>query len=155
MLAVCPASSPARRACIDACGLAPGVTEHRARRLEIFRMLFEIRCCPKMPKLMRRHGNADMPHDCIGDLSSYGGLFLSAAPLCNEERPIHVGAQARQYVTAIPSNAAGNLVRDLTDEILFALSVPRGDVSEELASRTIWFAEVILPGQTAHVLWPK
>ena len=70
MLAVCPASSPARRACIDACGLAPGVTEQRARRLEIFRMLFEIRCCPEMPKLMRRHGNADMPHDGIGDLSS-------------------------------------------------------------------------------------
>ena len=34
-------------------------------------------------------------------------------------------------------------------------SVARGDVSEELTSRTIWFAEVILPGQTAQVLWPK
>ena len=77
---------------MDQCGLAPRVTKHRTHRLEIFRMLLEIRCRPEMPELMRRHVNADMPHDGVNDLSSKGSLFLAATPLGDEDRAVHVGA---------------------------------------------------------------
>jgi hypothetical protein len=51
---------------------------------------------------------------------------------------------------------ARNLVGDLHDNILlFALSVLRGDVEQKEAPRAVWFAEVILPSETAQVLWPK
>jgi hypothetical protein len=156
MLAVCPAGSPARRACIDACGLGPGVAQDRARGLEIFRMVLEIRCRPEMPELMRRHVNPDMPLNGSDDLYRNGGLALPAPPCCHEEMAIHVGTQARQYVTAIPSKSAGNFVRDLTDKVFsFGLCLPGGNVKEQLTPRTIWFGEVVLPAQGAQVLRPE
>src|SRR5215207_11087266 len=93
------------------------MTEETARRLEIFRMVLEIRCRREMPELMRRHVNADMPQDSLGDLYRESCLGLAAAARRDEGRAIHVGAEARQYVPAIPSQAAGNIVRDLTDNV--------------------------------------
>jgi hypothetical protein len=92
-------------------------------------MLLEIRCRPKMPELMRRHVNADVPRKGVDDLLRYGGLALPAAPFGDEEMAIHVGAEARQYVTAIPSKAASNFVRDLGDDVLsLGLRMPGGNV---------------------------
>ena len=144
MLVVCPAGSPARRARVDACGLAPGVTEHRRA---------PSRNLPDAPRDKRsprnagtdaascecRHAARWLSMICTGERC----LALAAALLRDEEMAIHVGAKARQDVTAIPSKAAGNLVRDLTDNVLlFGFCVPGGNVKEQLASRTIWFAEV-------------
>jgi len=72
------------------------MTEHCARRLKIFRMLLEIRRCPEMPELMRRHVNANMPHHGVRDLLTEAGLAFANAPLRDEERAIHVSAKARQ-----------------------------------------------------------
>ena len=71
-----------------------------------------------MPELMRRHVNTDMLRDGADDLDREGCLALAAALLRDEEVAIHVGAKTRQDVTAIPSKAAGNLVRDLADNVL-------------------------------------
>ena len=74
----------------------------------------------------------------------------------DEEGAIHVSAKARQDVTAIPSKAAGNLVRDLADNVLpFSFGIPGGNVKEQLAPRTIWFAEVLMPAQRTQVLRPQ
>ena len=92
----------------------------------------------------------------VGDLLCKGRLALPVAPPCHEEMAIHVGAKARQYVTAIPSKPAGNLVRDLTHNVLpLGLGVSGGNVKEQLTPRTIWFAEVVLPAQRTQILRPQ
>ena len=109
-----------------------------------------------MPELMRRHVNADMLRDGVDDLDREGCLALAAALLRDEEVAIHVSAKARQDVTAIPSKAAGNVVRDLADDVLlFRLCVPGGNVNEQLAPLTIWLAEVLTPAQGTQVLRPQ
>ena len=61
---------------------------------------------------------------------SVAWLFRIAS-LCDEEGAIHVGAKARQYVTAIPSKAASGLVRDLAHNVLsLGLGIPGGNVKE-------------------------
>ena len=105
---------------------------------------------------MRRHVNANMLHDGAGDLFSEGFLTLAGALLRDEEVAIHVSAKTRQDVTAIPSKAAGHLVRDLTDNVLlFRFCFRGGNMNEQLAPRTIWFAEVVTPAQGAQVLRPE
>jgi hypothetical protein len=132
------------------------VAEDRARRLKVFRVLLEIGCRAEMPELMRCHVNADMPHDAGQDLISEGGLFLAAAPLRDEEMAIHVATKRRQDMTAIPSQMTCNLVRHLTDDVLlFAFRLAGCNVQEQLASRAIRLAEVVLPPQRAQVLRPK
>ena len=109
-----------------------------------------------MPELMRRHVNADMPHDGVDDLDCERCLALADAFFRDEEGAIHVSAKARQDVTAIPSKAAGHLVRNLTNNVLpFRFCVPGGNVKEQLAPRTIWFAEVLTPAQGTQVLRPQ
>ena len=84
-----------------------------------------------MLELMRRHVNADMSRDGVDDLVREGCLMLAGALLRYEEVAIHVGAKTRHDVPAIPSKAAGNIVRDLADDILpFGLGVPGGNVKE-------------------------
>ncbi len=105
------------------------MTEELPRGLKIFGMLFEIRCRSEMPELVRRHVNADVPRKGVDDLLRYSGLALPTALFGDEEMAIHVRAKARQYVAAIPSKAASNLVRDLGDDVSFLdLRVPSGDV---------------------------
>src|SRR5262245_60837558 len=101
------------------------MTKDRPRGLEVFRMLLEIRCRSKMAELMRRHVNADVPHESVFDLLRKSGLALPAAAPCHEDRAIHVRAQARQHVTAIPSEAPGNLVGDFTEMSCLLLFVSR------------------------------
>jgi hypothetical protein len=109
-----------------------------------------------MPELMRRHVNADMPRDGVDDLDCEGCLALVDALPGDEEVLIHVSAQARQDLTAIPSKAAGHLVRDLTVMVLpLGLRFLGWNVNTQLASRTIWFAEVLTPAQGAQVLRPQ
>ena len=109
-----------------------------------------------MPELMRRHVNADMSRDGVDDLDCEGCLTLAAAHLGDEDVAIHVGAKARQDVTAIPSKAAGHVVRDLAHNVLpFRFCVSGGNVNKQLAPRTIWFAEMVMPTEGAQVLWPK
>ena len=110
-----------------------------------------------MSELMRRHVNAEIPLAGIRNLFGEGSLALANAFLRDEEMAIHVGgAEARQYVTTIPSQPTGNLVGDLTHNVLpLGLGVTSGDVKEQLAPRTIWFAEVLSPAQGAQVLWPQ
>ena len=87
-----------------------------------------------MAELMRRHVNADVLRDGVDDLACERFLVLSGCPFRDEEVAIHVSAKARQDVAAIPSKAAGNLVRDLTDKVLFfRFRVPGGNVKEQLA----------------------
>lgn len=106
-----------------------------------------------MPKLMRRHVNAEMPHDGVGDLSCEGALALATAALRNEKIAVNTGAKARQYMTAIPSKAVSNLVGDFADNVLsLRLCVAGCNVKEQLLPRTIRFAEVVLPAQRAQVL---
>ena len=57
------------------------MTEEPARRLEIFRMLLEIRGRAKMPELMRRHVNADMPLESVRDLLAEGSLARAMASM--------------------------------------------------------------------------
>jgi hypothetical protein len=80
---------------------------------------------------MRRHVNTDVPRKGIRDLLRYGRLALPTAALGDEQIAVHVGAEARQYVATIPSKAASNLVRDLSDDVLsLGLSVPGGNVKD-------------------------
>ena len=109
-----------------------------------------------MPELMRRHVNADVPRDGIDDLYCERFLALADALFRDEEGAIHVGAEARQDVTAIPPKAARHLVRNLTDNVLpLRFCVPGGNVKEQLAPRTIWLAEVRTPIQGTQVLRPQ
>ena len=109
-----------------------------------------------MPELVRRHVNADMPRKGVNDLLCYGGLALAAAPFGDEEMAIHVGANSRQYMSAIPSNAARNFVRNLPNDVLsFGLRMPRRNVKDQLTTWTIRLSEVVLPVQRAEVLRPE
>ena len=109
-----------------------------------------------MPELMRRHVNADMQLDGVYDLDCERFLAFADAFSRDEDRAIHVSAKTRQNVTAIPSEAVGHLVRHLTDSVLpFRFCVPGGNVKEQLASRPIWFAEVLTPTQGTQVLRPQ
>ena len=119
-------------------------------------MLFEVRRWPEMPELMRRHVNADMPRDGIDDLDCERCLMLADALFRGEEVFIHIRAQAREDVTAIPSKAAGHIVRNLTDMILPPdLCFLGWNVNEQLASRPIWLPEVVAPAQGTQVLRPQ
>jgi hypothetical protein len=80
-------------------------------------MPLKIRRRTEMPKLVWSHVNADVPRKGVDDLLRYGGLALPTAALGDEEMAIHVAAEARQYVTAIPSKPASKLVRDLSDDV--------------------------------------
>jgi hypothetical protein len=112
VLIVCSAGTPAGRACIDACGLGPGVIEELPWRFKIFGMLLEVRCRAEMAELMRRHVNADVPRKGVRDLLRYGRLALPSALFGDEQIAIHVGAEARQHVATIPSKATSNFVRN-------------------------------------------
>ena len=65
------------------------------------------------------------------DLLRERRLALLAAPLSDKEIAIHVGAKARQDVAPIPAKAAGNIVRDLGNNLLpLGLRVPGGNVQQ-------------------------
>ncbi len=106
-----------------------------------------------MPELVRSHVNADVPRKGVDDLLRYGGLALPTASFGDEKRTIHVSAEPLKHVTAIPSKAASNLVRNLCDDVqFFGLRVPRGNVKDQLTTGAIRLAEVGLPVQRAEVL---
>jgi hypothetical protein len=156
VLIVCAAGSSAGRACIDACGLGPGVIEELPWYFKIFGMLLEVRCRAEMAELMRRHVNTDVPRKGVGDLLRYGRLALPTAALGDEEMAIHVGAEVRQHVATIPSKATSNFVRNLPGNVFsFALGVPGSNVKDYLTTWTIRFVEVVLPVKGAKVLRPK
>jgi hypothetical protein len=82
--------------------------------------------------------------------------MLAGALFRDEEVAIEVSIKARQDVTAIPTQVAGNLVRDLTDKVfLFRFGVSSRNVKEQLAPWTIRLAEVLMPLQGAQVLRPQ
>ncbi len=81
-----------------------------------------------MPKLMRRHVNADMPREGVNNLDGKGGLTLPAAVPCYEEIAILVSAKPRQDLTAIPSKTPGNVIGNLAANISpFGLCVVGGN----------------------------
>jgi predicted secreted protein len=58
-------------------------------------------------------------------------LALPIASLCYKEGAIHVGAKARQYVTAIPSKPTSGFVWDLAHNVLsLGLGISGGNVKE-------------------------
>ena len=88
-----------------------------------------------MPELMRRHVNTDMLRDRTDDLDCERCLVFADALFRDEEVAIRVSAKAWQDETAIPSQVAGNLVRNLSDDILlFAFRVPGGNVKDQLTT---------------------
>jgi hypothetical protein len=132
------------------------VTKDRAGRFKVFGMPLEIRSRPEMPELVGSHVNADVPRKGVHNLLGYGRLTLATAALGDEERTIHVGSEAGQYVASIPSQAASYLIWHLSDDILlFAFRVPGGDVKDQRTTWTIRFAEVVFPAERAEVLRPE
>jgi hypothetical protein len=108
-----------------------GVPEHCACRFKIFGMPLEIRCRPEMAELMRRHVNADVIREGVGDLLAYGLLTFPPDALSDKQMTVLIGPKARHYVTAIPSKAASNLIRHFGDKVLsLGLGVPGGNVKD-------------------------
>ena len=109
-----------------------------------------------MPKLMRRHVNADVSRKGVRYLESKCRLALPVALPRYEKIAIRVSAKPRQDLTAIPSKTPSNVIGNLAVNISpFGLCVMGGNVKTKLASRTVRFAEVVSPVQAVQVLRPK
>lgn len=81
-----------------------------AHGFEILGMLLKIRGCPEVPKLMRRHMNAELPREGVDNLYGKGGLALSVALPRYEKKAIRVSAKPWQDLTAIPSKTPSNVI---------------------------------------------
>ena len=84
-----------------------------------------------MPKLVRRHVDADIARDGFDDLVGKRLLALLAAFLGDEEIAIDIGAKTRQDMAPVPPQAASDIVGDLGNNLLpLGLRVPGRNVKQ-------------------------
>src|SRR5262249_6174191 len=103
VLAISTTGPPGRRADIDACRLDRSMSEQGSGGLGVFWLRLQIKRAAKVPELMRGHVDAEIAFDDPDDLHRDGSLILQPALGRDEQKAVHVGIEATQYVTTVPT----------------------------------------------------